>query len=183
MHRLLSGCFPHRGPDGCPGGSSTLLKNSKPKELKWFDKVQEKYVKSLEWCFQHRWAPLGAAVVLLVFCGWRVMSMGVRCCPPSPSNEAIVTLSTEKDMTKEESYAVAENVIDALLAVDNVEEVGVTTDSRVAGMDVGQLGLPQTITDLLNAANSYGTYQINVMLDESSPPGRSNRPARRWRKL
>ena len=114
-----------------------------------------------------RWAPLGAAVVLLVFCGWRVMSMGVEMLPTITSNEAIVTLSTEKDMTKEESYAVAENVIDALLAVDNVEEVGVTTDSRVAGMDVGQLGLPQTITDLLNAANSYGTYQINVMLDES----------------
>ena len=150
-----------------PAASSTLLKNSKPKELKWFDKVQEKYVKSLEWCFQHRWAPLGAAVVLLVFCGWRVMSMGVEMLPTITSNEAIVTLSTEKDMTKEESYAVAENVIDALLAVDNVEEVGVTTDSRVAGMDVGQLGLPQTITDLLNAANSYGTYQVNVMLNES----------------
>ena len=150
-----------------PAASSTLLKNSKPKELKWFDKVQEKYVKSLEWCFQHRWAPLGAAVVLLVFCGWRVMSMGVEMLPTITSNEAIVTLSTEKDLTKEESYAVAENVIDALLAVDNVEEVGVTTDSRVAGMDVGQLGLPQTITDLLKAANSYGTYQINVMLDES----------------
>mgnify|MGYP000723080588 CR=1 FL=1 len=150
-----------------PAASSTLLKNSKPKELKWFDKVQEKYVKSLEWCFQHRWAPLGAAVVLLVFCGWRVMSMGVEMLPTITSNEAIVTLSTEKDLTKEESYSVAENVIDALLAVDNVEEVGVTTDSRVAGMDVGQLGLPQTITDLLKAANSYGTYQINVMLDES----------------
>ena len=150
-----------------PAASSTLLKNSKPKELKWFDKVQEKYVKSLEWCFQHRWAPLGAAVVLLVFCGWRVMSMGVEMLPTITSNEAIVTLSTEKDLTKEESYAVAENVIDALLAVDNVEEVGVTTDSRVAGMDVGQLGRPQTITDLLKAANSYGTYQINVMLDES----------------
>ena len=150
-----------------PAASSTLLKNSKPKELKWFDKVQDQYVRSLEWCFQHRWAPLGAAVVLLVFCGWRVMSMGVEMLPTITSNEAIVTLSTEKDMTKEESYAVAENVIDALLAVDNVEEVGVTTDSRVAGMDVGQLGLPQTITDLLNSANSYGTYQINVMLDES----------------
>ena len=149
-----------------PAASSTLLKNSKPKELKWFDKVQEKYVKSLEWCFQHRWAPLGAAVVLLVFCGWRVMSMGVEMLPTITSNEAIVTLSTEKDMTKEESYAVAENVIDALLAVDKVEEVGVTTDSRVAGMDVGQLGLPQTITDLLNAANGYGKYKINVKLNE-----------------
>ena len=60
-----------------PAASSTLLKNSKPKELKWFDKVQEKYVKSLEWCFQHRWAPLGAAVVLLVFCGWRVKTGGL----------------------------------------------------------------------------------------------------------
>ena len=95
-----------------------------------------------------------AAVVLLVFCGWRVMSMGVEMLPTITSNEAIVTLSTEKDMTKEESYAVAQNDIEALLAVDNVEEVGVTTDSRVAGMDVGQLGLPQTITDLLKAATA-----------------------------
>ena len=54
-----------------------------------------------------------------------------------------------------------------MLSVDNVEEVGITTDTRVAGMDVGQLGLPSAITDLLNAANSYGTYQVNVMLDES----------------
>ena len=71
-------------------------------------------------------APLGAAVVLLVFCGWRVMSMGVEMLPTITSNEAIVTLSTEQDMTKEESYAVAENVIAALLAVDNVEAVSYT---------------------------------------------------------
>ena len=147
-----------------PAASSTLLKNSKPKELKWFDKVQEKYVKSLEWCFQHRWAPLGAAVVLLVFCGWRVMSMGVEMLPTITSNEAIVTLSTEKDLTKEESYSVAENVIDALLAVDNVEEVGVTTDSRVAGMDVGQLGLPQTITDLLKGNGYLAVYIAGMMV-------------------
>ena len=52
-------------------------------------------------------------------------------------------------------------------AVDHVEEVGITTDTSVAGIDVGQLGLPKTITDLLNAANSYGSYKINVKLDES----------------
>ena len=55
--------------------------------------------------------------------------------------------------------------MEAMLEVDHVEEVGITTDTRVAGMDIGQLGLPTTITDLLNAANSYGTYQVNVMLD------------------
>lgn len=33
-------------------------------------------------------------------------------------------------------------------------------------MDVSNLGLPSAITDLLNAANGYGKYKINVKLNE-----------------
>ena len=150
-----------------PAAASTVLKKAEPKQLKWFDKIQDKYAKSLEWYFRHRALPLLAAVVLLAFCGWRVFSMGVELLPTITSNEAIVTLSTTKDLSKEDSYAIAGKAVEAMLEVDHVEEVGITTDTRVAGMDIGQLGLPTTITDLLNAANSYGTYQINVMLDES----------------
>ena len=150
-----------------PAAASTVLKKAEPKQLKWFDKIQDKYAKSLEWCFRHRALPLLAAVVLLAFCGWRVFSMGVELLPTITSNEAIVTLSTTKDLSKEDSYAIAGKAMEAMLEVDHVEEVGITTDTRVAGMDIGQLGLPTTITDLLNAANSYGTYQVNVMLDES----------------
>ena len=150
-----------------PAAASTVLKKAEPKQLKWFDKIQEKYAKSLEWCFRHRALPLLAAVVLLAFCGWRVFSMGVELLPTITSNEAIVTLSTTKDLSKEDSYAIAGKAVEAMLEVDHVEEVGITTDTRVAGMDIGQLGLPTIITDLLSAANSYGTYQVNVMLDES----------------
>lgn len=150
-----------------PAAASTVLKKAEPKQLKWFDKIQDKYAKSLEWCFRHRALPLLAAVVLLAFCGWRVFSMGVELLPTITSNEAIVTLSTTKDLSKEDSYAIAGKAVEAMLEVDHVEEVGITTDTRVAGMDIGQLGLPTTITDLLSAANSYGTYQVNVMLGES----------------
>ena len=150
-----------------PAAASTVLKKAEPKQLKWFDKIQDKYAKRLEWCFRHRALPLLAAVVLLAFCGWRVFSMGVELLPTITSNEAIVTLSTTKDLSKEDSYAIAGKAVEAMLEVDHVEEVGITTDTRVAGMDIGQLGLPTAITDLLNAANSYGTYQVNVMLDES----------------
>ena len=150
-----------------PAAASTVLKKAEPKQLKWFDKIQDKYAQSLEWCFKHRALPLVAAVVLLVFCGWKVLSMGVELLPTITSNEAIVTISTGKDITKEESYAIAGEAAEALLNVEHVQEVGITTDTRVAGMDIGQLGLPSTITDLLSAANSYGTYQVNVMLDES----------------
>lgn len=93
--------------------------------------------------------------------------MGITLLPEITSNEAIVEISTTADMSKEDSYDVAGQVVEALMAVDHVEEVGITTDTSVAGIDVGQLGLPKAITDLLNAANSYGSYKINVKLDES----------------
>ena len=150
-----------------PAASSTVLKKAEPKRLVWFEKVQDKYAASLEWCFRHRVIPLGIAIALLVFCGWRVLSMGMDLLPTITSNEAIIEVSTADDLSKEDSYSVAEQVMDAVMKVDHVEEVGVTTDTSVAGIDIGNLGLPSTITDLLNAANSYGSYKFNVKLDES----------------
>ena len=150
-----------------PAASATVLKKSEPKQLKWFEKIQNGYGKSLEWCLKHRALPLVAAIALLVFCGWRVVSMGVELLPTITSNEASITLTTDDSLTKDESYKLAGEVVEAVMNVENVEEVGITTDTSVAGIDIGQLGLPSAITDLLNAANSYGTYKLNVMLNES----------------
>ena len=149
-----------------PAASATVLKKAEPKKLAWFEKIQNGYGKSLAWCLQHRALPLVAAVVLLVFCVWQVASMGVVLLPTITSNEASITLSTDDSLSKEDSYAVAGQVVEAVMGVENVEEVGITTDTSVAGLDISQLGLPSTITDLLNAANSYGSYQLNVMLKE-----------------
>ena len=149
-----------------PAAASTVLKKAEPKRLVWFEKVQDKYAQSLDWCLKHRALPLLVAVALLVFSGWQVLSMGVELLPTITSNEATITLTTQDGLSKEQSYEVAGKVLEAASAVDNVEEVGVSIDSSVAGMDISQLGLPSTITDLLAAANSYGTYQFNVMLKE-----------------
>ena len=150
-----------------PAASSTVLKKAEPKRLTWFEKVQEKYAHSLEWCLQHRALPLIAAVVLLVFSGWQVLNMGVELLPSITSNEAQITLSTADGLTKEESYAIAGQVAEAALNVENVEEVGITLDTSMAGLDISQLGLPTAITDILNSANAYGRYKINVMMSKS----------------
>ena len=149
-----------------PAASATVLKNAQPKKLAWFDKIQDAYGRSLEKALQNRFIPLAAAVLLLVFCCWRVVSMGIVLLPTSTSNEAMITLSTTDTLSKDESYDVAGKVVQAVMAVDGVEEVGITPDNTVAGMDVSNLGLPSTITDLLNAANGYGKYKINVKLNE-----------------
>ena len=149
-----------------PAASATVLKNAQPKKLAWFDKIQDAYGRSLEKALEKRFVPLAAAVLLLVFCCWRVVSMGIVLLPTSTSNEAMITLSTTDTLSQDESYDVAGKVVQAVMAVDGVEEVGITPDNTVAGMDVSNLGLPSTITDLLNAANGYGKYKINVKLNE-----------------
>ena len=151
---------------GVPAASATVLKNAQPKKLAWFDKIQNAYGRSLEKALKNRFVPLAAAVLLLVFCCWWVVSMGIVLLPTSTSNEAMITLSTTDTLSKDESYDVAGKVVQAVMAVDGVEEVGITPDNTVAGMDVSNLGLPSTITDLLNAANGYGKYKINVKLSE-----------------
>ena len=149
-----------------PAAASTVLKKAEPKRLVWFEKIQDKYARSLDWCLTHRALPLIAAVILLAFSAAQVMSMGVELLPVITSNEATITLSTDENLDKERSFETAGRVVEAVMAVDNVEEVGITTDTSMAGIDVSQLGLPSQITDLLNAANSYGSYKINVMLKE-----------------
>ena len=149
-----------------PAAASTVLKKAEPKRLVWFEKIQDKYARSLDWCLTHRALPLIAAVILLAFSAAQVMSMGVELLPAITSNEATITLSTDDSLDKERSFETAGRVVEAVMAVDNVEEVGITTDTSMAGIDVSQLGLPSQITDLLNAANSYGSYKINVMLKE-----------------
>ena len=74
-----------------PAAASTVLKKAEPKQLKWFDKIQDKYAKSLEWCFRHRALPLLAAVVFVGISAAIMSTAGGSspwvwsCCPPSPA--------------------------------------------------------------------------------------------------
>ena len=147
-----------------PASASTVLKNAEVKKWPWFDKLQEKYGHTLEWCLDHKAAPLGATVVLLAFCVWRVASMGMVMLPDVTSTEISMSVSTPSDMTREESYAMAGDILEMVMGMDQVEEVGVTTDTTIYGVDVGMLG--STISNLLSTTSTgYGTYAYNIKLE------------------
>ncbi|MGN0662463.1 MAG: efflux RND transporter permease subunit [Faecalibacterium sp.] len=151
-----------------PAAASTLLKKAQSKPLPWFDRLRDAYGRSLEWCLDHRAIPLCAAILLLVFCGWQVFSIGIDMLPTVTSNEAIISVSTENGMTREESYGVIGQVMEAAMEVDDVTEVGVTTDKSLAGVDISQLGLSSQVLSMLDGAGGYGTYQVNVRLKEDA---------------
>lgn len=108
-----------------PAAASTVLRNAQAKPLPWFDKLQAAYGRSLEWCLRHKAAPLAGAVALLVFCGWRLISMGIVMLPDINSAEIQMTLSVPEEYTREQAYELAGQVMEAAMSVDGVGEVGV----------------------------------------------------------
>ncbi len=143
-----------------PASASTLLRNSKPKSHPWFDKFLDLYEKVLAWCLKFKAVPLGASVALLGFCVWMVLNMGIVLLPEMTGNQIQVNVSTPAGLSREESYAEADKVIEALLTIDGVDEVGVMDSSSASNMMGGMLGQ--------SGGGSYGNYVFYIALPEGT---------------
>lgn len=142
-----------------PAAASTLLKNSKSKKHPWFDRFQEGYGKVLNWCLDHKAVPLSTSILLLALCVVIVLNMGIVLIPEMTGNQISVTITTPEDMTREESYAMADDILDILLDVDGVDEVGVMDSSASSGM-MGSMSM--------GGGDSYGTYMYYIVLPDGT---------------
>jgi multidrug efflux pump subunit AcrB len=141
-----------------PAAASTLLRNSKPKEHPIYNKFLNIYGKFLDWCLNRKAIPILVSVALLIGCVLAVFNMGIVLLPEMTGDQIQVSVTTPEDLTREESYAIADQVIDRLLAVDGVENVGVMTSDSAAGMLSGMGG----------TSDSYGSYSYYVITPEGS---------------
>lgn len=143
-----------------PAACSTVLRNSRPKHLKWFEKVQNVYESSLAWCLKHKLAPLTLTIGLLVFTIWYVVNMGIVLIPNMTADQIEVSVRTPEEVTREESYAMTDEVIEEILTVDGVKAVGAMDSSASANMlGMGSMG---------GGSSSYGSYLLYVVPEESA---------------
>lgn len=131
-----------------PAAASTMLKNTKPKAHPWFDKVMEGYGRALNWCLDHKTIPLLATVALLALCVWRVLTMGIVMIPDMTANSIQIRVTTAEEMTREESYAAADEALEAMLTVDGVTDIGLMDGSAVAS----------TMSGMSMGSGGYGSY-------------------------
>ena len=143
-----------------PASSSTLMRKSKPKNHKIFDKIQDGYGKSLQFCLKFKFLPLLLAIGLLAFSVWQVFRMGIVYIPEMITNEIQINVKTPEEMTKEESYAEVEQIIDKLLSVEGVENIGAMDSTSMTGFFGGALGSA--------TSGSYGRYIVSVLLPEGA---------------
>lgn len=141
-----------------PAAASTVLKNAKPKTHKWFEKIQDLYGKILSWCIDHKAIPLTASIALLGFTVYVVLNMGIVLIPPMTGNQIQVQVTTPETATREESYDMADDVIEMLLSIDGIDNVGVMDSSSTLSMMSG----------LSMGGGSYGSYVYYIVMPEST---------------
>ncbi|MBQ8647186.1 MAG: efflux RND transporter permease subunit, partial [Oscillospiraceae bacterium] len=140
-----------------PSMSVTVLKNTTNKKHPWFDAMLRAYDKSVRLCLKHKVLPILLAVGLLVVSAFGATRMGMVLLPEIGGNQLSVTVSLPEEIERDEGYAAADAVMDAILTVPGVETVGAMSSGSMGGM-LGGLGA--------GASEDYSNYMFYLMLDE-----------------
>lgn len=138
-----------------PATCSTLLRNTKNKEHKFFEKVQDVYASILDFCLKVKIVPLLIAIALLAISIWRVVSMGIVMIPDMTSNEMQMSLSMPDEMDRDECYELADDILEQILLVENIGSVGVMSGGE-ATLLVSSSG-----TDI-----NFRSYQYLISMDD-----------------
>ncbi|MGN0347454.1 MAG: efflux RND transporter permease subunit, partial [Lachnospiraceae bacterium] len=107
-----------------PASASTLLRNTKPKSHKIFDKIQDIYGKSLEFCLRVKIVPLLIAVALLFFSIWKVVQMGIVMIPSMTSNEISAVVNFDEETPRETAYGKMDELLARVQEIEGVGTVG-----------------------------------------------------------
>ncbi len=114
-----------------PTISSVLLRRTKTIRHRFFDTLVEAYGGVLDLCLRIKLLPLGLALGLLAFSVVGVLRMGAVMVPEMASEQVDISIQIDEDadFTKEECFAIADDVTERLLAVEGVETLGALGDT------------------------------------------------------
>ena len=142
-----------------PAASSTIFRNVLPKQSRVMNAVQEMYEKALRFCLRFKLPTIGLAVILLILSIIRLVTMGVVIIPDMAADEIQVSIRTPEEDTREMSYRHVDEVMDIIMKIDNVDEVGILSASSALSM----------VTSAVNS-DAYGVYTCYVQPKEGTSP-------------
>lgn len=123
-----------------PMMSSRMLKNTKEKEHKLLNIINEGYEKLLRVVLKFKPVVLIAAVVILVVSMYASMSKGTSFMPSMDSTQVSVDLQMPEGTTLEDTIEMSDKVIEKIETIEDVETVGAMlagSTSAMMGMGTG----------------------------------------------
>ena len=145
-----------------PASASTILKNVNARPGRLMEKVQNAYGRSLRYCLKHKLLSLAVAIGLLVLCLIRLITMGIVMLPKMDGEDIQVTVTTPKEDDRATSYRKVDDVMERLLKIDGVAEVGGIDASSTVGF----------VTSMGGNSDEYGSYLFYVTPEGNAWEGR-----------
>ncbi len=138
-----------------PTFSSVMLVKIREKKHPIFDRIQEGYGKLLGWCLKVKIVPLALAAVLLAVCVFRAFDTGLVLLDDMESNQISVSMTLPDDYEKEAAYAKADEVMECILSVDGIAQVG--------AMDGGATAIASVAG---SAAGSHTRFSFSIITED-----------------
>lgn len=153
-----------------PASSSTLLRNSKPKEHKLFDKIQDAYGVALKFCLRFKAVPLLSAIGLLILTGWLTFSMGIVMIPDMTMTQIQADITYPEEYDRDKCYALTDQALERLVEVEGLGTLGVMsggdTTLMVGNVGGGSQNFRSISLIALTENESAGSEEINRIMSD-----------------
>lgn len=116
-----------------PAVTSNMLKRTRTKEHKLFDRLLNRYEKALRWSLKHKAIVIVFVVVLFAISAYFGVTMGTSFIPEMDSPQMSVAIEMPEDSTKEDLYTMADTVMERIMDVDGIETVGAFQGGAMGG--------------------------------------------------
>ena len=141
-----------------PAAGSTILRKSRARKSRSGSFILRVYEKTLIFCLKFKVLVILVAVSLLMFSVYQVFRMGIVVIPSMTSNVVQVSVRMPEEDTKEEAFSKADQIIDALLSIEGVENIGMMDSAGLTAMTVGGI-----------SAGDSTSLTCMITLPENSP--------------
>ena len=131
-----------------PSLSSTVLRAAKEKPHPWFDRVLDIYGRVLEFCLRFKAVPLALSFGLLALCVWHTTRMGMELIPQMSANQVSATLTLPEDTKRADGYAITDQAMELMQAVEGVETVGAMDGGGASLLGLGASGGSDTVESM-----------------------------------
>ena len=135
-----------------PAMASGMLRREFVPKPGLLDKIYPAYRRAIAWSLDHKAGVLLLSLVLLVTTAWGAVSRGFTFMPEIDMNNLSVTVTMPEDITRAEAVDLADQVVERVMSVENVESAGFMMGSgdmgglSMAGGDNGEFDVTGYLT-------------------------------------
>lgn len=151
-----------------PAMASTMLKNTKEKEDKLFNKFINVYEGILRWSLKYKIIVMSAVVGLLVLSGVMAMNMGTAFIPEMETPQMSLSVEMPEGSTHEDLINMSDTVLDRIIKIDGVETIGAFQSSGLGEIVGNNKGDSMSMYLILDENKKIKNSQIEKEIEKQT---------------